>query len=113
MPMKSETALTVGVVYTKTHTWTEPEYYDIDGDHYVETYSSRANICGYSSHSEEVKCEMFLNIPIGHLLLTKEDMTVKIKTVAAKIRADEAEAEKQSKIQALEAQIKTLKTGTK
>lgn len=110
MPMKHESLLSVGIVYTKTVTWSEPEYYDVDDDNYVETYNSRANICGYSSHSEEVKCELFLNLPTAHLLLSEEDMTTKIKAIAAKIRADEAEAMKQAKIQELEAQIKALKT---
>lgn len=110
-PMTSDAVLRVGIVYTKTQTWEEPEYYDVDDDNHVESYSSRANICGYRSHSEDVTCEKYFTIPVKHLLLNQTDMIKLIKDFAVKAKTEEAEALRLSKIAALESQLEKLKSG--
>jgi len=103
-----EDALAFTVAWTRTVTWTTPTYYDVDDDYFVESYSPTANISGEETHSELRVEERNFIIPYSALLRSEADMKAHVLATAARIRAQEAEAERQREIAALQAKLADL-----
>lgn len=108
MPLKTEGLLSVGLFYTRVDHWSIPTYYDVDDDLFIESYSSSANISGSESHSTEVQCDMFVDIPFAMLMSTKVEANIIKVAEAAKIK--KAEAAKAQKIASLEEELASLKS---
>lgn len=110
LPMKTEGKLEVGLLYTRTDHWQTPEYYDVDDDQYTEGYGSGdANICGYTSHTAKVNCEIFISIPFAVLAKTPDQMEQSVKTFVATEKAKEAEETRLATIAKLEEDLAKLK----
>lgn len=111
MPLKKEGMLSVGLFYTRTDHWSTPTYYDVDDDMYVESYSSSANISGSESHSKDVRCDKFIDLPFKMLMSPK--MEVDIIQLAEADKIKKSQAAKVEKIAALERQLSKLKSEPK
>ena len=107
MPLKKENMLSVGLFYTRTDHWTTPTYLDPDDDMYVEGYGSGdSNISGYSSHSSDVRYDMYVEIPFKMLMSTT--IEADIKQIAATDKAKKKEAARLTEIADLEAKLAEL-----
>lgn len=108
MPLKEEHMLSVGIFYTRTDHWSTPTYYDIDDDMFVEGYGAGdSNISGHESHSAEVRCDAFIDIPFK--MLMSSTMEADIELMAHDDKAKIAEEARLKEIESLEAQLTKLK----
>lgn len=111
MPLKFEHEIAVKLVFSRTETWTEPVYYDVDDDNFSESWGSD-NVSHHVTKSSTNPDEIVIRIPCSHLLLAQEQMEDLIIKQAAKYRADEAEQQRLDEIKRHEAEIERLKGGT-
>ena len=98
----------VMLVYTKTQTWQEPVYYDVDDDNFQESFGA-SNVSHYHTRSSSQIEEKVILIPFAHLLLPKTEMERVLQKQADEHAVRLQEAKTQARILELEAELKTLR----
>lgn len=97
------------IINTKTVSWSEPQYYDVDSDYYQESYCGSANHYGdITRHSTELQ-ETRLSIKLTILLQDEETMCHNIKQHRAKENEQRERSQREARIAELTGELNQLK----
>ena len=111
-PMQEAGKLAVKLIYTKTTTWQEPEYYDVDSDYFDESWGA-SNVSGYSIRYSNSIEEEALTIPFSLLLLSRDAMEKQVIDFANRKKAEAEEQERLAEIAKYKAKIEELEARAK
>lgn len=97
------------IINTKTVSWSEPQYYDVDSDYYQESYCGSANHYGdITRHSTELQ-ETRLSIKLTILLQDKTTMLNNIKQHRIRENEQRERIQREARIAELTGELNQLK----
>lgn len=97
------------IIHTKTISWSEPQYYDVDSDYYQESYGSSANHYGDIVRYDSELRETRLSIKLTILLQDKATMLHNIKQHRITDIAQRERKEREARIAELSKELDQLK----
>lgn len=106
-PTKKEGFISTVLHWTDWQTHTETKYYDTDSDYFSESWGAD-NSCGETSYTVYYAESKGIEIPIKHLMMTKDQMLVHFEEKKVIVEAEKKEAIKQEEIKRLKNQLQKL-----
>jgi hypothetical protein len=107
-PPSTEGFVTTVLHWTDWQTHTETQYYDVDSDYFSESWGAD-NSCGETSYTVDYAESKGIDIPIKHLMMTKDQMVGFFKDKKIKVEAEYKEIARKKEIERLENELNKLK----
>lgn len=108
-PSTKEGFISTVLHWTDWRTHTETKYYDSDSDYFSESWGAD-NSCGETSYTVDYAESKGIDIPIKHLMMTKEQMINFFTDKKIKVEAEYKEIARKKQIERLESELNKLKT---
>ena len=108
-PPSKEGFVTTVLHWTDWRTHTETLYYDSDSDYFSESWGAD-NSCGETSYTVDYAESKGIDIPIKHLMMTKDQMFKYFQQKKVSVEAEKKEAIKQEEIKRLKIQLEKLES---
>lgn len=108
-PPSKEGFVTAVLHWTDWRTHTETLYYDSDSDYFSESWGSD-NSCGETSYTVDYAESKGIDIPIKHLMMTKDQMLKYFQQKKVSVETEKKEAIKQEEIKRLKNQLEKLES---